>query len=176
MVSGSKVSSTLETRDGSCQWLWSDVKMSKRWIQGRKGDVKKMNFWERGLSEDWAPLAAWELEKLVMGNPDEVCWVCERLLISLLYHTLKCDSDDGGCVVRSVSWALISNKQERCQSLSSPYDLSFIGQSGVFRSFCLRHKARQAYNLSSTSQASNVNRLSRYQGGSTESVYAWTVL
>ena len=47
--------------------------MSKRWIQGRKGDDKKMNFWERGLSEDWAPLVAWELEKLVMGNPDEVC-------------------------------------------------------------------------------------------------------
>ena len=83
MVSGSKVSSTLEARDGNCQWLWSDVKMSKRWIQGRKGDDDKMNFWKRGLNEDWAPLAAWELEKLVMGNPDEVRWVRERLLISL---------------------------------------------------------------------------------------------
>ena len=69
-------------------------------------------------------------------------------------------------------WSATSRRGSRVCPL---HLVSFIGQSSVFRSSCLRHKARQACNLSSTSQSSSVNRLPRHQGGSTESAYAWTV-
>lgn len=84
--------SVLKAWDGCYQWLWSFRKEeahvgvvlcwesmrnysreSKRWAWGRKGGVNELTSESRGLGGGWAPLAAWKLEKLVMGSSDEVC-------------------------------------------------------------------------------------------------------
>lgn len=90
----------------------------------RLGPSCGLETWETGYGQlGWGLLTPWETTNFSFVSYSEVWlrWV--------------------GHVVRSTFSVLINNNKERFKSHSSPSDLSLVGCSGTFRSFCPRHKA-----------------------------------